>query len=103
MNSREIINELAKNCVVEKFVKKYTEFVNNPYIEDLVQDIYISLMEKDASFIQNLYKKNELDFFIIKMIKNNLYSNTSPFYKKYQKFREITDSIEGDINYEEDN
>lgn len=102
MNSRKIIDELAKNKVVEKLVKRYTEF-SNPYLEDLVQDIYISLMEKDASFIQNLYKKNELEFFIMKMIKNNLYSNTSPFYKKYQKFREITDSIEGDINYEEDN
>lgn len=103
MNSRKIIDELAKNKVVEKLVKRYTEFMNNPYLEDLVQDIYISLMEKDANFISGLYKKNELDYFIMKMIKNNLYSNTSPFYKKYQKFREITDSIEGDINYEEDN
>lgn len=100
MNSRNIINELAKNCVVEKFVKKYTDFANNPYIEDLVQDIYVSLMEKENSFIQNLYKKNELDYFIIKMIKNNLYSSTSPFYKKYQQFRAITDSI-GDFSDEE--
>ena len=102
MNSREIIDKLAKNSVVEKLVRKYTDFVNNPYIEDLIQDIYVSLMEKDASFISGLYKKDELEFFIMKMIKNNLYSNTSPFYKKYQQFREITDSIEGDINYEED-
>lgn len=102
MNSREIINELAKNCVVEKFVKKYsTNFTNNPYIWDLIQDIYVSLMEKESIFIQNLYKKNELDYFIIKMIKNNLYSTTSPFYKKYEHFRAITDSI-GEISDEED-
>lgn len=101
MNSREIIKELAKNSVVEKLVRKYTDFANNPYIEDLVQDIYVSLMEKENSFISDLYKKNELGFFIMKMIKNNLYSNTSPFYKKYQQFRAITDSI-GDFSDEED-
>lgn len=99
--NRVIINELAKNKVVEKLVNKYNEFSNNPYIEDLIQDIYISLMEKENSFIQNLYKKNELEFFIMKMIKNNLYSNTSPFYKKYQQFRAITDSI-GDFSDEDD-
>ena len=91
MNSRKIINELAKNCVIEKFVRKYTDFANNPYIEDLIQDIYVSLMEKDASFIQDLYSKNELEFFIVKMIKNNLYSNTSPFYYKYQRFYKFLD------------
>lgn len=99
MNSREIINELAKNCVVEKFVKKYTDFVNNPYIEDLVQDIYVSLMEKENSFISDLYKKKELEFFIIKMIKNNLYSTTSPFFVKYQKFRTLTEEL-GDFSDE---
>lgn len=99
MNSREIINELAKNCVVEKFVKKYTDFSNNPYIEDLVQDIYISLMEKENSFISDLYKKKELEFFIIKMIKNNLYSTTSPFFVKYQKFRTLTEEL-GDFSDE---
>lgn len=99
MNSREIINELAKNCVVEKLVKRYTDFANNPYIEDLVQDIYVSLMEKDASFISGLYKKKELDYFIMKMIKNNLYSNTSPFYKKYKQFMEITEEL-GDFSDE---
>lgn len=99
MNSREIINELAKNCVVEKLVKKYTDFTNNPYIWDLVQDIYVSLMEKESIFIQNLYKKKELEFFIIKMIKNNLYSTTSPFFVKYQKFRTLTEEL-GDFSDE---
>ena len=100
ISSREIIDELAKNKVVEKLVKKYTDFTNNPYIWDLIQDIYVSLMEKESIFIQNLYKKKELDYFIIKMIKNNLYSTTSPFYKKYEHFRAITEEL-GDFSDEE--
>lgn len=99
MRSREIIDELAKNKVVEKFVRKYTDFSNNPYLEDLTQDIYVSLMEKENNFISDLYKKKELDYFIIKMIKNNLYSTTSPFFVKYQKFRTLTEEL-GDFSDE---
>lgn len=99
ISSRDIINNLAKEKKVEKLVRKYTDFTNNPYIEDLIQDIYVSLMEKENIFIQNLYKNDELDYFIIKMIKNNLYSTTSPFFVKYQKFRTLTEEL-GDFSDE---
>ena len=101
MTKKEIIEKWAKEKKVETLIKKHTDFSNNPYIEDLVQDIYIELYLKDNELIEKLENNNEIDYFLTKIIRNNLYSKTSPFYYKYNKFRKITDEIEqnADENY----
>lgn len=101
MTKKEIIEKWAKEKKVETLIKKHTDFSNNPYIEDLVNDIYIDLLLKDDELIQKLDNENEIDYYLIKVIRNNLYSKNSPFYYKYQKFRKITDEIEpnADENY----
>lgn len=101
MTKKEIIEKWAKEKKVETLIKKHTDFSNNPYIEDLVQDIYIELYLKDNELIEKLENDNEIDYFLTKIIRNNLYSKTSPFYYKYNKFRKITDEIEqnADENY----
>ena len=87
MKKEEIIEKWAKDKKVESLVKKHTDFLNNPYIDDLVQDIYIELYLKDNELIEKLENDNEIDYFLTKIIRNNLYSKTSPFYYKYNKFR----------------
>lgn len=87
MTKKEIIEKWAKEKKVETLIKKHTDFSNNPYIEDLVQDIYIELYLKDNELIEKLENDNEIDYFLTKIIRNNLYSKTSPFYYKYNKFR----------------
>lgn len=101
MTKKEIIEKWANEKKVENLVKKHTDFSNNPYIEDLVNDIYIDLLLKDDELIQKLDNENKIDYYLTKIIRNNLYSKTSPFYYKYQKFRKIIDEIEpnADENY----
>lgn len=85
MNQTKIIDKIAREKVVENLVNKLkTE--DSSHLDDLCQDIYISLLEKDASLIERLYSDDELNFYIVAMIRNNLCSSTSPFYKKYVKF-----------------
>lgn len=100
MTKKEIITEIAKNKTVENLIKTHTDFANNPYIDDLAQDIYISLMSKSEELIIGLYNNDEINYFISKMIKNNLYSSNSPFYYQYQKFRKITDEIGDNLDEE---
>ena len=94
MTKKEIIEKWANEKKVENLVKKHTDFTNNPYIEDLVQDIYIELYLKDNELIEKLENDNEIDYFLTKIIRNNLYSKTSQFYYKYQKFRINSTDIE---------
>lgn len=98
MTKKEIIEKWAKEKKIETLIKKHTDFSNNPYIEDLVQDIYIELYLKDNELIEKLENDNEIDYFLTKIIRNNLYSKTSPFFYKYQKFRKITDEIDANLD-----
>ena len=90
MNSVEIINELAINKTVEQIIHN----VAKTDIEDLAQDIYLSLLEKPPELIENLFQKNQLNFFITKMVMNNIRSSTSPYYYTYLKNKEKEISID---------
>ena len=91
MTKAEIVNELARNKTVERIVFKLasynfdTKSLSHYHhcLEDLVNDIYYIILEKDDSKIETLYERNELGFFIWKIVKNQLLSTHSPFYKNY--------------------
>ena len=64
---------------------------DNTY-EDLEQDIYIALLEKDEHIIKSLYECDELKYYIARMVTNNLLSTTSPYYYKYRRYSKKTDN-----------
>lgn len=94
LNKSSVITILASNKVIEKLMKKYN--FSSPYSKDLCQDLYIELLNKEESLIVGLYERNEIEFYIRKMISNNVNSSTSPFYKNYEKFRKTTDEIQNE-------
>ena len=85
MGKQEIIEELARGKIVEEIIDNICK-TNSVEMRDLAQDIYLSLLEKDEKRIQKLYDNQQLSFFIAKMVTNNYFSETSPFYTKYKKF-----------------
>ena len=95
MTKYEIIDELSKNATVEKIVNKLVSSSKNrfDFPDDLIQDIYVLLLEKDEDLIVNLYNKGELGFYLLKVARNQLLSKNSPYYTKYIKFRAYSDDI----------
>lgn len=91
-NKRSVINILAHNKVIEKLLRNYN--FSSPYCKDLCQDLYVELLNKEESLIVGLYERNEIEFYIRKMISNNVNSVTSPFYKNYEKFRKSSENID---------
>lgn len=89
MTKQEIIEHIASQGLVESLIKKLVREYSSS-LNDLSQEIYLSLLEKDENYIVKLYNNNELNNFIAGMIKNNFYSKTSPFYKNYKKFNLLT-------------
>ena len=84
MNKTQIISQIANEKLVERVINKIdsTIMANCP---DLANDIYLSLMEKDNDTIINLFESGQLAFFIIRMVKNNIFSVNSPYYRIYKK------------------
>ena len=91
--SAEIINELAKNKVIEKLVANISPEGDSFDNKDLSQLIYLSLLEKPNSLIEDLYSKGELIFYVIRIITKNVYSTTSPYYRAIKKFKNKTTDI----------
>lgn len=84
MTKYNIIDEISKNKLVEEIVYNIGDRGDED-LKDLIQDIYINLLEKEDSLIENLYSTNKLKFYIVKMVVNNIHSKNSPYYTKYKK------------------
>ena len=84
MDKYKIIDEISKNKIVEEIVYNIGS-KDDEDLKDLVQDIYINLLEKEDSLIETLYNTNQLKFYIVKMVVNNIHSKNSPYYTKYKK------------------
>ena len=95
MTKVEIIDELSRTNTVEKIVFKLLPCSKNPFDcpEDLIQDLYLILLQKDDDLIVNLYNKDEIGFYLLKIARNQLLSKNSPYYTKYIKLGANSDDI----------
>ena len=81
MNAKEIVNELAKNRVVEKLLAHF----NTINKADLAQNIYMSLLLKDDDFLTDLYTSGRMNYYLIGAIRNEVLSTTSILAKDNTK------------------
>ena len=84
MDKYKIIDEISKDKLVEEIVYNIGS-KDDEDLKDLIQDIYINLLEKEDSLIETPYSTNQLKFYIIRMVVNNIHSKNSPYYTKYKK------------------
>ena len=95
MTKYEVVDIIAKEHLVERIVNKLLSSSKNPFDcpEDLIQDIYLLLLQKDDDLIVNLYNKDEIGFYLLRIAKNQLLSKNSPYYTKYIKLGAQSDDI----------
>ena len=96
MTKNEVISVIAKERLVEQIVSNIAKS-SDDLLNDLVQEIYLDLLEKDEDKIVKLYESNQIRFFITRMIINNLHSTNSPFWCKIKSFTHNMNEIVGDI------
>lgn len=85
----KILDELERDNIIRDMCMNMRVSPND--IEDLIQEVYIILLEYSPNKIIELYQKKQLKFFIIGILRRQYYSNTSPFYKKYKKYYTLVD------------
>ena len=106
MTKIEVVDIIAREHLVERIVNKLLSSSKNPFDcpEDLIQEIYLLLLQKDDDLIVNLYNKDEVGFYLLKIARNQLLSKNSPYYCKYIRFLTQSDDITQAANtiFEED-
>lgn len=95
MTKYDVLDIIAREHLVERIVNKLLSSSKNPFDcpEDLIQDIYVLLLEKDDDLIINLYNKGELAYYLLKVVRNQLLSKNSSYYYKHIKFLAQSDDI----------
>lgn len=86
MKREEIIEEIANARYVERLIKNICHS-SAPELDDLSQMIYEILLTYDEAKIIDLYENRQLGFFIVRVIKNQYFSNSSPFYQELRRFQ----------------
>lgn len=95
--ARKIIAQLAKDRRVEALVCNVARR-HEPLgadLQDLCQMIYVFLLEYNPEKIVAMHQRGDLDFFLVRMIVNNLQSVNSRYYYIYRHFRSKTEDITG--------
>ena len=101
MKAKEIVELLAKDRVIEKLISHY----NTSFKEDLAQNLYISLLEKDDDFLTDLYNSGRINYYLVGAIKKEILSNHSLHCRENRKAGlikgEVTPIYDERKNYED--
>jgi hypothetical protein len=99
MTKFEIVEELAKNRVIEDIVTNVAQNPKEDTLKDLSQMLYEDLLMKDDEKVIQLYEDGQLQFFITRMVLNSINSKTSRYYYMFSKFN--NNCVEYKIDNEE--
>lgn len=80
----KIITQLANDKVVEEIVKNVAKDSTDEDLKDLCQDVYLTLMEKDEEWLTGIYERQQINYFITRIVMNNINSRTSRFFYMYK-------------------
>lgn len=88
------IKKIAEQHIVESVVKNVTNNSKDEDLKDLCQDVYLTLMEKDEELIKSIYDREQITYYITRIVINNIKSRTSRFYYLYKKNKSEQTSLE---------
>ena len=81
---REVVEYIARSKLIQECILVVTGGVWRSEYDDLTQDVLIELLNQEK--IVGLYQRGQLKYFIMRIIRNNIQSNTSRFFYRYRRF-----------------
>ena len=84
--NKEIVEIYLNNGLIKECVKyQFAKWKQWEYQEDFFQDLVLILLEYDNEKLNDAHLNNHFNALVTRIIINNIYSKTSPFYKAYIK------------------
>lgn len=88
MTNAEIVDIYLKNGLIDKCVDcqfaKLKEKGKLQYKEDFKHDMILELLTYDK--LEKIHEEKKMNCFLTRVIQNNIFSNTSWFYRRYIRF-----------------
>ena len=84
MSTRGVVEYIARSKLIQECIKVVTGGVWRSEYDDLVQDVLIEMLNQTK--IVDLYEKNQLRYYVMRIVRNNIQSNTSRFFYRYRRF-----------------
>ena len=81
---------LVNTCCECQLAKKKSDM---DLLDDLIQDVWLWVMTYDEDKLLNAYTNGHINALITRMIINNVFSVSSPYYRNYHKFSDRTTEI----------
>lgn len=80
------VKDLATRGYLEELIRKQTRGISDPKLKDLAQDLYLDLLRKPEEKVRQLIGDNLVENFCNRMIKLQLRSNSSNYFRNYRDF-----------------
>ena len=81
--AREIVEVLARDKRVETLCENICK---RRGLNDLAQLVYVYLLECPDALLSDLYENGQIDFYIVRMIKNQYFKPRTRYYNEIIKF-----------------
>ena len=102
MTKNDIIECWFRDNIVQDIVKEVTDGAHDAKYDDLVQMIYLSLLEKDEELIQNLHYNGQYKYYISKMVMLQIASKNSRLYYQLRRFSAASSPYDANHPYEDE-
>jgi uncharacterized protein YwqG len=93
MDRNEIVEQLARQRRVENFVQYYARSEDPADREDLAQIVYLALLKMDEEKLRDLHASGDLDFYIRRVIRTQLYGRRTDYEREIKSFKRRTTEI----------
>lgn len=85
--AREIVEDLAKARRVEELCRNICKRPAEE-LNDLSQIVYLSLLKVRPGIVCDLYEHGQLDYYLVRMIKNQYHSKDRAYYRENVEFQD---------------
>ena len=82
MTANEVVDKIAKERMVETIIGNVVGDATADTLNDLSQEIYLQLLE-DRRTVE-LYENKQLNYFIARIVCNQIKSSTSSYHRIYR-------------------
>lgn len=96
--NRDLVTRMAEDGKVEDLIRRVTRRqVLTPALQDLAQEIYLTLLTYDTAKLRDLEEHGQMNFFLVGIIRNQLADG--PHARTYRGYdlrsRELNETVEG--------
>ena len=82
MTKSDVLTYIANQNIIGDIIMNICGSIDSD-LQDLAQDMFLSLYDKPESLLVQLYDNKQLNYYIAKMIKNNIQKENGKFHQSH--------------------